>query len=297
VENVKVLEVAVGEIDDTWKKYELYEAPILYATPSTAGGGYERSPYKAIIKGGQLVCIVGSTYRLLPNEYALEVVDEVAKEVGAEPMMLLGASGHVLAEGERRIHAFYSFDEISVGDERIKLGFVLHNGIDGRVGFGFGGFTFRHLCSNCVWFGFRRHSSLAMTRGANETLALVYRKHTKGFDIDRRALRKLMYATIDKTRLMGKVYEAMMELNLTFDVATAIREVLPLKLLPSFLRAEPLRDVEQHNLWDAYNEITANIWHNPRATYVSKDAYYRSLHAVLADSLREEIPPIAAIGR
>jgi len=54
------METRFGKADETWSVYNLLQVPLLYNNRA--------SGYKAIVKNGKLVAILGQDYKVLPKE-------------------------------------------------------------------------------------------------------------------------------------------------------------------------------------------------------------------------------------
>jgi hypothetical protein len=119
------MKIEFGKIDEEWQKYNLVQARILYND--------KPSPYKAIIKDGKLVAILGADYKLIPNEEVVRIGDQVASEVGAKPFKVRYArNNYILNKTETRVYAQYimprGFD--IDGKDKVFVGFSLQNGIE-----------------------------------------------------------------------------------------------------------------------------------------------------------------------
>jgi len=135
-----------------WRDYGYQELPILYNRESTG--------YKAIVRRGKLVKILGEDYVLLPNEYALEIADQAAELVGLQPFKNVSVwglqrwgAGHALvndSEIPRVMKAVYLLpDSIEkIDGEEVQVGVDIFNSIDGSTAFGAGVFTYRYISAS-----------------------------------------------------------------------------------------------------------------------------------------------------
>lgn len=241
---MSALRIEFGKIDETWAKYGLVEAQILY--------NGKPSQYKGIIKDGKLVAILGAAFKLVPNEEVVRIGDQVAGEVGAKPFKVRYArTNYLLNKAKTRVYAQYimprGFD--IDGKDRVYVGFSLQNGIDGSLAFGASGFTFRSVCENGVFMGYRQ-------------IARFYRKHTKGFEIDFDSVKKAVENVLEETRSAIKAYRKLVRMELNEEIAEAIaKSKLPRKVLPDYIETEKdklVRWDSSKTLWTVYNDITAN---------------------------------------
>jgi hypothetical protein len=260
------LEIRFGKIDEEWQKYNLVQARILYND--------KPSPYKAIIKDGKLVSILGADYKLIPNEEVVRIGDQVASEVGAKPFRVRYArNNYILNKAETRVYAQYimprGFD--IDGKDRVFVGFSLQNGIDGSLAFGASGFTFRSVCSNGVFMGYKE-------------IARFYRKHTKALEVDMESIKMAVEKVLEETRDAVKAYRKLVRLELNEEIAEAIaKSKLPRKVLPDYIETEKdklVRWDSSKDLWTVYNDISAAIWHSA-IDVDTKVRHFNILHAVI----------------
>jgi len=244
-----------------WEEYKLKEVPILY--------NGEESRFKAVIKDGNLVTILGIGYRLLPNEEAVRIAGEVAGELGAKPV----DEAATYNRHATRVYCSYILPDEKydiVGKDIIFPGFTIQNGIDGYLAFSCSGFTYRQICANGAFIGYKQ-------------MARFYRRHTKGLEVDRVAIRGVIHKVLDETRKAIKVYAKLAELELNEELATKLAKLLPKKVLPDYIRVErgQLKAFEARDLWSVYNDVTAAIWHNAKADIDSKAWHFQVLHQII----------------
>jgi len=261
------MKIEFGKVDETWSKYGLAEARINYND--------KPSPYKAIIKDGKLVAILGKDYHLIPNEVVAEIGNKVAEEVGAKPFKVRYArTNYLLNKAETRVYANYilprPFD--IEGRDKVYVGFSLTNSIDGTMAFGASGFTFRSVCSNGVFMGYKE-------------IAHFYRKHTKRFEVDYEAIKAVVVKVLEQTRKAIDAYRKMVRIELNEEIAEAIaKSTLPRKLLPDYIETEKdklVRFDPSKSLWDVYNDVTAKLWHDTRMDIDTKYRHYQVLHSII----------------
>jgi len=261
----------VGKIDETWKEYNITEAYLKYNDKQT--------PYKAILKNGRLVAILGRGYQVLPNEVVKQVADEIASRLNAEPLLektrLPTEWGNAyFSKDSWKVYLVYTIPEWHEidGRDRCKIGFAFRNSIDGTLAFSVTGFTYREMCSNGVFMGYRE-------------LARFYHKHTKGLKVDMDNIMKATMKVIEAMERVLEAYRKMVELQLNEEIAESIaKSTLPRKLIPPYIKLEGTELVwfdESKTVWDAYNDITARIWHNTRQDITTKNRMYDELHKVL----------------
>jgi hypothetical protein len=289
VENLaeKPVSLSFGEADKEWEKYNLFQYPLAY---SGFGNPQQLKDYKAIVQDGRLVAVTGSEYKLLPNEEAVEISDDVAKLVGAVPFdkfkgaWFVKMNTHVVFNKDKtRIHALYAFDEpVDMGSgDMIQLGFSVHNGIDGGRAFGAGGFTFRHACANMALMGWKGRS---MEFDMRKTLAWVYHRHTAGLEVERPQLQKTIMAVIEQTREVIGTYKRWQAEELNREIAENLVKALPKKYLPGYIETTEGKLKQllgTPKLYDLYNDITYKITHQSKSDLERKEELYGKLHAAL----------------
>ena len=277
------VEISILKENIVDKEYDYREAYI------GTNEGY--TGYKAIFRGNEFIAIVGGDYKLLPNERAIEIADEVAKIVGAMPFeeafdnyefvggkWVVTGKGHIaFTKGGRQVHCFYKFPEkININNDTVNVGFCIHNSIDGSMGFSTGLFTFRYECSNLVFFGLHKKVYGEFAK----VFAHVYQKHTKGLDPSK--IKEVIMDVIDIGQGILKKYQLMAKLQMNLKFAKSLRENLPKRYLPEYLKAEELNvdEIKARTLWETYNDITELIWHRD-TEYQTKKALYDKVHAIL----------------
>ena len=267
--SVSLNSLKFGKIDKTWEKYKLYQVHLNFNNRPTK--------YKAIIKNNQLVAILGKSYKLLPNEEAIKMANEIASSIGAVPFKQdnLFRDNLFFNKKQTRVYIKYIIPnekyEID-GKDVCQLGFSITNGIDGGLAFGVTGFTFREICSNGVMLGYK-----ALTR--------YYRKHTARFEINIDKIKKTLEDVLNQTRKVLKNYAKLVTIELNEEIAQAIaKSKLPRKLLPDYIETEKdklVRFDASKTLWDVYNDLTANIWHNMKTDIDTKKTQFDVLHQII----------------
>jgi len=262
------MEISFGKVDGTWRCYNILQMPLLY--------NRRRTGYKAIIKNGKFVSVVGQDYKLLPNEEAMKIADSVAVEVGAKPFKVRRGRHWLDNRLHTRIYLTYVFPrgfDID-GRDKVNVGFSVRNGIDGGLAFSASGFTFRRVCSNGVFYGYKE-------------LTRIYRKHTKGFEVDKEAVVRQIKDVLDETRKLIKWYRQLVRMELNEEIAEAIaKSKVPRKLLPEYItidkKTHELMWFDQtKSMWDLYNDVTAKIWHDVAMSVETKNRNFDLLHQII----------------
>lgn len=254
------MELKFGNVEQTWPQYKLSEAEILYDEQNTG--------WKAILKEDQFISMVRHGYKLLPNEEALKAANQVAEAIGFKPFEQYQPKG-------TRLYAVYLRDEAIPIDNRdkVRVGFSVQNSIDGALSFSGSGFTFREMCSNGVFLGFKK---------LEETQ--VYRRHTKNLSIDLDGMKRIVEQVVLRTRKAVARYIELTQVKLNEEIANKIaRGRLPRKYLPDYIEVEKDRLINFNpnmDQWETYNDISAAIWHNAQSEIETKRNQLRQLNEV-----------------
>jgi len=261
--------LSFGRIDESLQEFGILEAPILF-------NGHA-SGYKAIIKNGSLVAILGQDYKTLPNKIAIRVAESVAETVGARPLKSkVFGGGHIAFNATgTKFYATYTLPKAEeVGGEKVYVGFTIRNAIDGTLAFSCSGFTFRGMCKNGVILGYKK-------------LAYFYRKHTKGFQIDQKQIEDRVLRVIMDTYQVIENYRKLQQLKLNETIAEQIAQArfISRKFIPDYIEVERGGKLLVYDpnisLWEVYNDLTEAIWHNDKTTLDSKIAQFNVLHQII----------------
>ena len=268
---------------DRWAQYDLYEVPLQLNGQETK--------YKAIIQYGEVAQIATNQYTVLPNEEAVKISDATAKEMGLVPFHEFTGNwfqrmdSHVVKDGHK-VHALYALNEpYTVNGDKMHIGVGVHNSIDGTTSFGAGIFTFRNACKNMVLAGSKGYHQDFDQR---KTLEYVYRRHTSSIDPVIGDLSNTIAKIMDKAAGIIDAYKRMAEKKVDAEYLEELakklsRSRLPAKVLPSYLKADEAKEqaATPETVWDVYNDLTANIWHNDKTNMRIKIFHFDNLHRIL----------------
>ena len=274
-----------GQQDTTWNRYNLAEVPLLL--------NGEQTKYKAILQGNQIAQIATNQYHVLPNEEAVKIADATAEQMGLVPFDEFTGSwfqrldDHVIRDGFK-VHALYALNEpYKVNGDEMHIGVGVHNSIDGTTSFGAGVFTFRNACRNMVLAGSKGYHQDFDQR---KTLEYVYKRHTAAIDPVVGQLSHIIGGIMDRAVDIIEGYKKMAKKRADDkyldDLQTRLlRSRLPAKVYPSYLLADQDKattlNAKPDTVWDVYNDITANIWHNDATNMRIKIFQFDHLHKVI----------------
>jgi hypothetical protein len=242
----------------TWKeKYGITEPPLL--AHGADGQLYDDGRFKGIFKHGKYNKIVGRNYTVLPNEEVRELLNEYINSTN---------SGLKIAKEYTSHHddAMYwqvmssEVKEVTKGDE--ALGADL--------------FTFRLICKNG-----------AIAKG--QDLGSIAIRHLGDKDKMLLAFGNGIEHILDRTVDLIKYYKAATKMKVTKLIAEQWAKRIPQRALPQAIEVDTKSGkvvlTGTPNLWESFNDITANAWKNLKRGEEMKfqtgflTKYYTTLHA------------------
>lgn len=257
--------LSFGDPDQTWQRHGLLEYPVTFNDSP--------SKYKAVVRKGELVAILGRGYKLLPNEEALRIAEEAAELAGLQRFKQGPDQGTIYNKKATRMHAWFAPQEGAhpINGEQVHVGVSIKNAIDGSSAFSCGAFTYRMLCSNGVLLGYR------------QLPGFITRMHTKGLEKVIENLKNRMIRVMDQAHDIIRRYRQMTAQEATEKLAEAIKQSrLSKKVLPEYLKAEePTVEITELTEWHIYNDITELIWHNADAGIKTKTYQFQRLHRIM----------------
>jgi hypothetical protein len=304
------LDVEIGDQEQTWDDYGLALQPVILDGEDTGR--------RLLTRNGKFVADVSDQYKVLPNERAVSVANQVAQDLGAVPFhdfdgdWYVQLDDHVFQNEERtRSHALYAWDDpFFVGGDEVQFGFAVHNSIDGSLAFQVGLFTFRHACANMVFMGVEGEG---MSFDQREVIQHESHQHTKGLDVDPESLKAWIKAALTMKDTVSEAYNAWRDRTISVEeVSDLIQMARNRRLagndLPGWMAdlddhlAEIEEDFEEddeqmpwemraktieanipqaENVWDTYNGLTENIWHSDSTNDQSKRQKFKQVHQVM----------------
>lgn len=252
------MDIEIGRINSKWNRdYGIETGELRYDGKPT--------DYRVLTKDGEFVAVVGKYYKILPNEVALELARSSADELGFEEL-----TTHTNDRGTRVTAMFTYPEEIEITEgDTANVGFTIVNSIDRSTSFGVEGFTYRGICGNGVIMG-------------KKEIALSARKHTTGLKVDPKSITKRIETVLVTVRDVINAYQRLAKVKLNEEIADRIAESrLPQKVLPPYIEVEKgeLQSLDINlSQWQAYNDISANIWHNTKTKLQSKRMHFQQLH-------------------
>jgi len=226
--------------DLRWQEYGIIEKHLSY--------NGRRTKFKGIVKSGNLVNLVSRRYTVIPNELLVEEIVPLIEHFGYEPIDSPAKS----IPDVRYMQYFIRPELEKVDNEGIKLGVLLRNSIDGSLSLGLEGFSYRTLCSNGVILG-------------KESVYSFSKKHMGNVKDILSHLEEGM-VLVNKTSLqILEKYKHMMRVKFEQEKYVKLKEQLPKRDL-----VDVSRMINTGTDWDAFNEVTQNIWWNRRGNMMNQ---------------------------
>lgn len=308
--------LSAGEPEQEWPQFGLEIVPV-----QIAGANYDEptdTGRRLVMRNGEYLADVSDEYKLLPNERAVSVANDVARELGAEPFhefdgdWFIELDDHVFQDQERRrVHALYAWDQGTIGGtDDVEYGFGVHNSIDGSQSFSVGLFTFRHACENMVFMGTssRTEQRALRVEEDREILNQTSHQHTQGLDVEKDELKAIIKGTLTLLEDVDATYERWVQETVTPRQIAGLIDRLPQDDLPGWIetipdeldyaaanegyddpddmpwerRAEVIRAnaPATEAVWDTYNDLTQNIWHGGSANDRTRREKMKDVHRV-----------------
>jgi hypothetical protein len=244
-----------GEVRQT----TIESAPVYFR--GADGAIYDTRRYKAGLRNGQLAGIMSNKYTFVSNEKAYELI----KSAGFEPTNVeFSNKGNAMFvqvfDGKSGF-----FDADNQGGDKVNVGVMIRNSIDGTTSFGGDIFTYRAACSNGAILGKKELGSFSVKHVGNyERLVATFRMQLgRAFELSRKV----------KT-----YYRKAQEVNVNLDIAKAlVNTQLPKKFLPEFINVDKhgtvtLQD-KNRTVWQGFNDVTEKAWHAEKLGITSRRQY------------------------
>jgi len=186
----------------------------------------EPTPYKAILKDGQLVAIVSRRYKLIENERVVEVCKKIKDQLGFDDMRVV--------DNFPRVHIHLIRDDSSV---------IVHNSVDGS-------FALR------VDLAVPISGSYVIVR--TDEIREMYRKHIG--DVTVETLPRIISKVLEFSDHIKLAIEDLQRFSIkeNKDIIDGLKELLPKKYTQTVLWA--IRSRPDMNLKEIYEIVASKIW-------------------------------------
>lgn len=213
---------------------------------------YDTKRYKVGIRNNQLAGIMTNKYTFIANEKAYQLIrDSGFKPTNVEfahngNVMFVQVFTDKVGDGPH----MWSNDQN--GGDKVQVGVMIRNSIDGTTSFGGDIFTYRSRCANGAIIGKKNLGSFSVKHvGQYDRLVAVFRAQlNRAFDLSVKV--KQFYMKAAEVKINQEIAESL------------IKTKLPQKFLPDFIKVEKKATILQdknRTVWDGFNEITDKAWH------------------------------------
>ncbi|MDG7047170.1 MAG: DUF932 domain-containing protein [Nitrososphaerota archaeon] len=235
-------------VDNTWVKYGIRTAVGAFDRTGLTPKRYQLVEIEPNAQRHERMTIVkGLTFRLIPNEVALDVANALAEKHGFKQDRV------EYGRGGLSVYASYISNdrpkEVKVGD-LVAVGFQMKNSIDGSTGYRFSGYTLRLACTN----------GMTVPEGRN-TVSLPKLIDVAQLTKDAESAMEPLMAGLEEQL---QTYRQWTQIGLNMQLANILAVSLPKKYLPFIDFAKKTKAVVgfQHmTVWDAFNRITDPLTH------------------------------------
>jgi hypothetical protein len=221
--------------------------------------------------------VVSSKYTFIANEK----VHALIQDAGFKPETLkFSKDGYKMfaevfsddASGLRP----HTFTAQGNGD-KIEVGVMIRNSIDGTMAFGGDIFTFRSRCSNGAIIGKQELGSFSVKHVGNyERLIAVFKAQlNRAFELSMK---------------IKPYYQKAAEVKINQELAESlVKTKVPQKFLPDFINVDKQKNspakiiLEDKNrtVWDGFNQVTDNAWHGEKVGITTMRQYTERANAWL----------------
>jgi hypothetical protein len=257
----------------TWKKkYGITEPPLL--ANGADGQTYDDKRLKGIFKYGKYNKIVGRGYTVFPNEEAREMLQEYIKRTNSDLKITKEYTSH---HGDAMFWQVLSgnVQEVKKGDD-VQIGCIIRNSVGTYVALGADLFTYRLICKNG-----------AIAKG--QDLGSIAIRHIGDKDKMMLAFGKGIEHILERTEDLIKYYREAAKMKVNKLIAEKWAQRIPQRTLPKEIEVDAKTGkvtlTGAPNLWAAFNDITANSWHDYKQGEPMKTGtgfltkYHTTLHA------------------
>lgn len=214
----------------------------------------ESTPYKAIVKNGELLAIVSRRYKLIENERVIEICKEISDALGFD-------MDYYVSESKTRVHIFLYADD---------KGVVVHNSVDGS-------------------YAFRLDAVVRLSETVNTIIGVknveqVYKKHFGSLEVAIDDLSKIIKEILDKAeefRYFIHKLDTMKVADYLEELKT-LEDLLPKKYVVKALRISTQRSLtgDAVTLKNLYERIASDIW-TAQIDMKTKVQYFNNLNQLM----------------
>jgi hypothetical protein len=250
--------------------------------------GFEITPYKfrgrditnlmEISRNDKFITIVSNRYKLLPNEFAELIGEDVASRVGAKLV-------NRIADGNMLILT-YLLDEFQINNSKAQAGFFITNSIDERMSFRIKSFLWYE--NEVIYLG-------SLVSG-------VIRRHTKNIDIDMDNVVSTAREAVTTAEKFAKQIPDWSQISVVSGKGIGLMEKIRVSLIPGVYRPayllKPTKRVKENeippppanlSLFRMYMDIIHTLNNPPtgRLSENTKINYFNMLHKAISEVINK----------
>jgi len=231
---------------------KIESAPVYFR--GADGNTYDTRRYKVGIRNGKLAGIVSNKYTFISNEKVYQLIEDAGfKPTNAE----FGSGGNsmfvqVFSDDLHASRDAHVWSNDNQNGDKVEVGLMVRNSIDGTAAFGGDIFTYRSRCSNGAIIGKKSLGSFSVKHvGEYSRLLAVFRAQlNRAFELSTKV--KTFYQKSTEVRMNQQLAESLVQTK------------VPQKFLPDFVSIEDKKTV-LHNkdatVWETFNSMTEKAWH------------------------------------
>jgi len=254
-------------------------APVYFV--GADGKTYDLNRYKVGIRNNQIAGIMSKKYTFISNEKAYELISDTGFKPSKVEFAHEGNAMFVEVFSDDAGTGTHTWSNDPEGGDKMEVGVMMRNSIDGTMAFGGDIFTYRSRCSNGAIIGKKDLGSFSVKHvGDYHRLIATVRAHiTRAFRLS------------EKVR---EYYIKSAEVKMNDEMAKAlVATQLPKKFLPDFVNLIKVKNAptqivledKNRTVWDAFNGITERAWHENGLSIVTKRQYTERANAWLLNTV------------
>jgi len=234
----------------------------------------EKTNFMEISRNDRFITMVTNRYKLVPNEVAEAIADEVAEKMGAKKI------GHY-EDGEDSIIIHYLLDEFETArGSKARAGFYVTNSVGGFMSFRVKSFLLYE--DKIIYLG--------------SLISGIVRRHTKNIDIDMDSIVQIAKDAVEMAKKFAYTIDTWRRLSVSEGDGIGILEKIRVSLIPNVYRPtyllKPTKRVKESDipptpsqltLFEMYMDIVYAINNPPTGRLSEKGCitYFNMLHKAL----------------
>jgi len=258
------------------RQVNIESAPVYFT--GADGKIYDTKRYKVGIRNNQLAGIMSNKYTFISNEKAYQLI----QDVGFKPERTEFAHNgnamfvQVFSDSAKGMRP-HTFTNDGQNGDKIEVGVMIRNSIDGTTSFGGDIFTYRSRCSNGAIIGRKELGSFSV-------------KHVGQYDRLIAVFKTQLARAFELSMKVKTFYQKSAEVKINQEIADElVKTKLPHKFLPDFINVvkkrgsptELILEDKNRTVWDGFNKITEKTWHDDELGITTKRQYTERANAWL----------------